>query len=61
LFTYLRLNAELSGPGLRGLGLSGIRPEDVQRMDSIEHVAQLQEIGRAVGDKCLAARWFEGL
>ena len=59
LFSYLRLNAELSDAGLRELGLSGIRTEDVQRMDSLEHIAELQEIGRAIAERGLAATMFE--
>jgi Patatin-like phospholipase len=59
LFTYARLNTELSEQGLRDLGLSGIRAEDVQRMDSVEHVAELREIGRAIAEKSLTGRLFE--
>jgi patatin-like phospholipase/acyl hydrolase len=49
LFTYLRYNAELSAEGLKALGLPDIRPENVQKLDSVEHVAELQRVGRAVG------------
>jgi patatin-like phospholipase/acyl hydrolase len=48
LFTYLRYNADLSRKGLDGLGLSHIQPEHVQQMDSVVHIPQLQEVGRAV-------------
>jgi hypothetical protein len=48
LFTYVRYNAELSREGLNALGLSHISPKDVQRLDSVDHIAQLQEVGRAV-------------
>jgi hypothetical protein len=42
LFTYMRYNAEPSGLGLVQLGLSHIRPEDVEALDSVEHIAELQ-------------------
>ena len=48
LFTYMRYNAELSEKGLSDLGLKGIRPEDVQSLDSIDHIAEMQEVGKAV-------------
>jgi len=53
LFTYMRYNAELSEEGLNQLGLSasGIRPEDVQALDSVEHISQLQTVGKAVAEK----------
>ena len=51
LFTYARYNAELSQEGLAALGVPEIDPADVQRLDSIEHIAELQKVGRAVATK----------
>ncbi|MBU1263811.1 MAG: patatin-like phospholipase family protein [Gammaproteobacteria bacterium] len=51
LFTYVRYNAELSAEGLGALGLSDIKPEDVQKLDSVEHVGDLQRVGKAVAQK----------
>ena len=48
LFTYVRYNAELSTVGLQALGLGDIKPENVQKLDSVEHVADLQRVGQAV-------------
>lgn len=48
LFTYMRYNAELTEEGLTKLGLSGIKPEYVQQLDSTEHIKELQEVGKAV-------------
>lgn len=48
LFTYMRFNAELSPDGLRKLGLTGIDPDAVARLDSVEHIEELRAIGRAV-------------
>ena len=49
LFTYLRYNAELTPDGLKALDLSGIEPKNVQKLDSIDHIPDLQRIGKAVG------------
>jgi patatin-like phospholipase/acyl hydrolase len=49
LFTYLRYNAELTPEGLKALGLSGIEPKNVQKLDSVDYIADLQRIGKAVG------------
>jgi len=51
LFTYVRYNAELSRTGLDKLGLTGIKPEDVQKLDSVEHIKELQEVGQAIAKK----------
>ncbi len=48
LFKYVRYNAELSQDGLKNLGLGDIGPENVQRMDSVEHISELQRVGEAV-------------
>jgi patatin-like phospholipase/acyl hydrolase len=60
MFTYLRYNAELSGAGLTALGLPEIRPEDVQKMDSVEHIKELQSIGQRVAKRDVSAAHFEG-
>jgi hypothetical protein len=48
LFTYVRYNAELSREGLDALGLPTIVPAHVQQMDSVEHIGEMQEVGKAV-------------
>jgi patatin-like phospholipase/acyl hydrolase len=59
LFTYMRYNAELSGGGLAQLGLSHIRPEDVEALDSVEHIAELEQVGRAVAEQDVKEGHFE--
>jgi hypothetical protein len=49
LFTYLRYNAELTSEGLSALGLSGIEPNNVQKLDSVDYIPDLQRIGKAIG------------
>jgi patatin-like phospholipase/acyl hydrolase len=58
LFTYVRYNAELSRAGLDVLGLPGIEPTDVQQMDSVEHVPEMREVGRAVAKEKVKAAHF---
>ena len=41
LFTYFRYNAELTEEGLKNLGLPGIEPEHVQRLDSTDYIDEL--------------------
>ncbi|UVT14918.1 MAG: patatin-like phospholipase family protein [Nitrospira sp.] len=48
LFTYMRYNAELTEKGLANLGLSGVEPEQVQRLDSTKYIGELQQVGKAV-------------
>ncbi len=60
LFTYMRYNAELTREGLNSLGLSDIEPENVQKLDSVDNIADLQRVGRAVAEKKVNAAHFAG-
>ena len=60
LFTYLRYNAELTREGLDALGLPEITPEDVQKLDSTDHIRELQRIGQAVLEKKIRPEHFAG-
>ena len=60
LFTYMRFNAELSDKGLQDLGVTGIRPETVQSLDSIDHIDELRRIGQAVAQAHLRSSLFAG-
>jgi uncharacterized protein len=51
LFRYVRYNAELTAEGLRTLGCDDIRPEDVQKMDSVDFIPALQQVGKAAADR----------
>jgi hypothetical protein len=50
-FLYARYNAELTKEGLTELGLPHMVPEDVRKMDSVDHMHDLDAIGRAVGGR----------
>jgi patatin-like phospholipase/acyl hydrolase len=58
LFTYARYNAELSREGLDALGLQQINPGHVQQMDSVDHISEMQEVGRAVAQQKVNATHF---
>ena len=59
LFTYARYNAELSHSGLDKIGLTNIDPEHVQMLDSVKHIAELQQVGRAIA-KNVSREHFKG-
>ena len=58
LFTYTRYNAELTKDGLAALGLNDVKPKDVQQLDSIEHVTDLQRVGKAVAQQQVRLEHF---
>jgi len=52
LFTYLRYDVELTRQGLNNLGgLEDIKVEDVQQMDSVQHMDKFERIGKAIAKK----------
>jgi hypothetical protein len=60
LFSYVRYNTELTRAGLDALGLPDIDPEEVQKLDSIEFIPELQQVGRAVGRLQVKPEHFAG-
>jgi uncharacterized protein len=46
-FAYVRYDPDVTAEGLAVLGLRDIRPEEVQLMDSVAHVADIERVGRA--------------
>jgi hypothetical protein len=48
-FLYARYNADLSRQGLDSLGLTDVDPKSIQKMDAVENIESLLEIGRASG------------
>jgi len=50
-FLYARYDAALTRKGLDDLGLPTIDPDDVSKLDAVEHVDALFEIGRKVGER----------
>lgn len=58
LFTYVRYNAELSREGLDALGLHDIDPKNVQKLDSVDYIAELQQVGKAVAENKVKQEHF---
>jgi uncharacterized protein len=48
-FLYARYNADLSREGLNRLGFAQVDPTSIQKLDAVENIEALLEIGRAVG------------
>lgn len=60
LFTYMRYDADVSRAGLDALGLPDVDPEHVQLMDSTRHMDEIARVGRAVAERKVLARHFDG-
>jgi len=60
LFSYVRYNADLSLAGLTALGLGRIEPHHVQKLDSVDHMKELQEVGQAVAALKVRPEHFAG-
>ena len=50
-FLYARYNVELTDEGLAALGISGIAPKDLRKMDSVEHIDALRHVGLTAGEQ----------
>jgi hypothetical protein len=59
-FTYARYNAELSRRGLDALGLPGVLPKQVRRMDTVRYIEDLMRVGREVAARSVSAAHFDG-
>ena len=58
LFTYLRYNAELTEEGLASIGCGHIAPDAVRKLDAVDAILALREVGRAVAEKKVEADHF---
>ena len=58
LFTYVRYNAELTEEGLAAIGCGHIAPDAVRKLDAIDAIPDLREVGREVAEdgECRALR-----
>lgn len=53
LFTYMRYDADITQDGLDTLGLNDIKAASVQALDSVQHIAELQRLGRTVAQRSI--------
>jgi predicted acylesterase/phospholipase RssA len=61
LFAYVRYDPDVTPAGLRALGLGDIDPEHVRKMDSTDHIAEIQRVGSAYAQRHVdSARHFAG-
>jgi uncharacterized protein len=60
LFTYVRYNADLSREGLDRMGLTAVKPDDVQQMDSVAHMGDLALVGQALAKRVVLPSHFDG-
>ena len=58
LFTYLRYNTELTEEGLGAIGCGHIAPDDVRKLDAVDAIPALREVGRAVAESKVKADHF---
>jgi uncharacterized protein len=59
LFTYVRYNAELTRAGLDAMGLRDIEPANISKLDSVDHMDELQRVGEAVAKKVAAEHFAD--
>lgn len=60
LFTYLRYDPDVTAAGLRDLGLAGIDPAKVQVLDSVDHIADIRQVGVAYAATNVVVEHFKG-
>lgn len=60
LFTYLRYNPDLTQRGLAELGLPQIDPQAVQKLDAVQHLDALQQVGRAYASRAVRIEHLQG-
>jgi hypothetical protein len=59
-FSYVRYDPDVSAAGLQALGLGDIRAEDVQVMDSVDHIPAIQKVGQAYAQKLMQRHHLRG-
>ncbi|WP_284617568.1 patatin-like phospholipase family protein [Aquabacterium humicola] len=59
-FVYMRYDPDVTQEGLNALGLDDIRADEVQKMDSVEHIAKIQRVGKAYADEAVKLAHLRG-
>lgn len=60
LFSYLRYDPDVSASGLRVLGLGDIETAHVQKLDSVQHIADIQRVGQTYAAQHVVPDHFKG-
>ncbi|MDD5579790.1 MAG: patatin-like phospholipase family protein [Methylobacter sp.] len=60
LFTYLRYDPDVTQAGINALGLNDIAAGTVQVLDSVEHIPDIQRLGRTYAEEHFKLPHFEG-
>ena len=60
LFTYARYNVDLTDEGLKAIGVTGVDPEHIQLLDSVQYMEELQTVGRALVKARVKSGHFDG-
>lgn len=56
----MRYDPDVTQEGLNALGLDDIRADEVQTMDSVEHIAKIQRVGKAYADEAVKLAHLRG-
>jgi hypothetical protein len=56
-FLYARYNADLSATGLKNLGLPQVNAASIQKMDAVENISALLQVGRAAAARVEAGHF----
>ncbi|HEY9063850.1 MAG TPA: patatin-like phospholipase family protein [Burkholderiaceae bacterium] len=59
-FVYMRYDPDVTDEGLQALGLEDIKAENVQKMDSVEHIADIQRVGQTYAAKFVKPEHLRG-
>lgn len=59
LFSYIRYNVDISPQGLKDLSLSHIDSNKIQKIDSVESIKELTEVGRKTANEQVSMSHFE--
>jgi len=60
LFTYMRYDVDLSQESLDTLGLQRVKARDVQPLQQVEHLEDLQAVGRSAAQRDVRLEHFAG-
>lgn len=59
-FLYARYDPDVTRAGLDDLGLSDVKPEQVQALDAVRYIEKMRDVGRAYAEKFVNTAIFHG-